>query len=60
METKNLVYLYFLHHPKMTARKIYVIWTRSKIFMEYEQPEENALVAWIQEFSEELKTQYAK
>lgn len=55
IEIKNLVYLYFLHHPRMTARKIYVIWDRSKIFMEYKRPEETILAAWLTEFREHLQ-----
>jgi hypothetical protein len=55
METKNLVYFYFLRHPQMTARKIYIIWDRSKIFMEYERPQETELAIWLSEFQQALQ-----
>lgn len=38
----------------MTAKKIFVIWEKSKIFKEYERPTVKELMAWIEEFKKEV------
>lgn len=47
---KELVLLYHHYNPSRTAKQIYVIWEKSKIFKEYERPEVTQLVDWIKEF----------
>jgi hypothetical protein len=54
--TKNLVYLYFLLHPTMTAKRIEFQWKRAKIFKEYARPRCEDLTSWVSEFREEVKT----
>lgn len=49
-----LICLYFFRHPRMTARKIYVIWGRSKLLMEYERPQEEILAGWLTDYKELL------
>lgn len=51
---KNLVYIYFLLHPNMTARRIYAIWYKSNVLGEYNRPEVEILLGWIDEFTTEL------
>ena len=51
---KNLVYIYFLLHPNMTARRIYAIWYKSNVLGEYNRPEVEILLVWIEEFKAEL------
>lgn len=52
---RNLVYLYFLRHPNMTGRRIFVIWERSNLLKEYPRPEEKQLVKWVDRFMQEVK-----
>ncbi len=47
---KQLVYLYHFCRPEMSAKRIHLIWYKSRIFKEYQRPTLEVIIGWMEEF----------
>lgn len=55
-ESKNIVFFFSLITPGIDAAKLYNLWVEHAALRDYERPEYQLLVVWLDEFSFEKKS----
>jgi hypothetical protein len=51
---EQVVYLFVLIHPKMSADQIYESWSNDKSLLEYDRPTLSQLRVWLYDIRDEL------
>jgi hypothetical protein len=51
MLLKNLVYMFYLTNPAISAARMYIIWDQNKVLKEYPRPELPILKELIEELN---------
>jgi hypothetical protein len=54
MTMRNLVYMFYLTNPEITAKRMYIIWDSNRVLKEYPRPEFRLLQGLIEELQEEV------
>jgi hypothetical protein len=53
MTAKDVAFFFFLITPGMNAKKIFQLWATHPVLKDYERPDEQWLVVWVEEFVSE-------
>lgn len=51
---KNVLFFYYLLHPRQQANYIYRAWSRNKALADYQRPDLLMICNWLEEFRKEL------